>query len=242
MGNDNLFHKHRESRKKREFEIINQRPNRWLIVTEGTKTEPIYFGRIVEIINDNIEKDYALKCDIYGLGMNTVSLVKMTDKLQYKIDCIVKKHIIPYDKIFVVFDRDSFSSTNFNDAISMCRNNGYIPLWSNEAIEYWFLLHFNYYNCSISRTDYKMKLEGEFKAKNINKKYEKNNVDIVNTIINYGSLKCARRNSLKVYKIFESKKISFDKANSCTTLFRFFDEVDNRNEILSLKSCDEIFK
>ena len=47
MGSDNLFHKVREERKKRETNIINQRAGNWLIVTEGTKTEPIYFKRII---------------------------------------------------------------------------------------------------------------------------------------------------------------------------------------------------
>ena len=42
------------------------------------------------------------------------------------------------EKIFVVFDKDSFSDDDFDDTIKMCEDNGYIPLWSNQAIEYWF--------------------------------------------------------------------------------------------------------
>lgn len=242
MGTDNLFNKKRDARKQREVNIINQRPNRWLIVTEGTRTEPIYFRQIIDIINCHLPNEYKLNCDIYGEGKNTTSLVKSTDDLQYLIDKEVKKRIIPYDKIFVVFDRDSFDANEFNKAIKQCEINGYIPLWSNEAIEYWFLLYFNYYDCVMSRSDYKVKIEAELKKHSLNLEYKKNNEKCISAIINNGSLVSARRNAKRIYERFNVDNISPDKANSCTAIFKFFEEVDERNKTLSLKGCKDIFK
>lgn len=85
-----------------------------------------------------------MKVKVVGKGVSTKSLVKATD-LQIKIDKY-SNSVIPYGKIFVVFDKDSFSDDDFDDTIKMCEDNGYIPLWSNQAIEYWFLLHFHYVN------------------------------------------------------------------------------------------------
>ena len=61
----------------------------------------------------------------------------------------VSKVNIPYGKVFVVFDKDDFTPNAFNKAIEKCENNGYIALWSNECIELWFLLHFNYLSSNI---------------------------------------------------------------------------------------------
>ena len=40
MGSDNLFKKRREERKKRVENIKKQKSSNWLIVCEGTETEP----------------------------------------------------------------------------------------------------------------------------------------------------------------------------------------------------------
>lgn len=52
MGKDELFYKARTERKKRERNIIEQILNSWLLVSEGTKTEPIYFEYIIKKINE----------------------------------------------------------------------------------------------------------------------------------------------------------------------------------------------
>ena len=51
---------------------IKIRPEYHLIVTEGTDTEPAYFGAIQEIINKQYPEKIQLK--VFGLGDNTVSL------------------------------------------------------------------------------------------------------------------------------------------------------------------------
>ena len=134
MGSDNLHIRRSAERKSRKENILKQSSSNWLIVCEGTKTEPNYFEKAIQDINTNIEDKYKLKVKVVGKGVSTKSLVKATD-LQIKIDKY-SNSVIPYEKIFVVFDKDSFSDDDFDDTIKMCEDNGYIPLWSNQAIEY----------------------------------------------------------------------------------------------------------
>lgn len=96
-------------------------------------------------------------------------MVKATD-LQVKIDKY-STSVVPYGKIFAVFDKDSFDPKDFNEAIQMCKDNVYIPLWSNQAIEFWFLLHFHCIYSKMDRTEYAKKLSEYFKAKGLNYKY-----------------------------------------------------------------------
>ena len=123
--------------KKRKENISKQKSSNWLIVCEGTKTEPNYFVEAVNEINKNIEDKYKLKVNVIGTGKNTVSLVKSVEDLQVELDKY-NNRLIPYSKIFVVFDKDSFSDKNFDEAINMCQTNGYIPLWSNQALNFGF--------------------------------------------------------------------------------------------------------
>lgn len=46
MGTDDLFKKRRQQREKRKHEFKLPRANSFLIVTEGERTEPLYFKGI----------------------------------------------------------------------------------------------------------------------------------------------------------------------------------------------------
>ena len=225
MGKDNLFNKRREEREKRRENILNQRSSNWLIVCEGVQTEPNYFKGAVNAINKNIEEINKLKVKIVGMGKNTISLVKSVEDIQNAID-EYQKSIVPYGKIFVVFDKDSFRDETFNMAVKMCYNNGYIPLWSNQAIEYWFLLHFNYIDSKMDRTMYKEKINQYFSDSNLKYKYHKNDKDIYDKLCTYGSLKEAIKRAKRIHLNHINDTPS--KSESCTTVYRFFDEVDER--------------
>lgn len=54
MGTDDLFKKRRQQRKQRKREFKSPRANSFLIVTEGEKTEPLYFGGIQQRIEEKI--------------------------------------------------------------------------------------------------------------------------------------------------------------------------------------------
>ena len=228
MGSDELFKRRNNERIKREEARRTILPPTWLIVTEGTKTEPNYFSKAVEDFNKNVPVEYRLKLDPKGMGMNTKSLVKATD-LQISIDKYNNRDI-PYEKIFVVFDKDSFKPSDFDKAVEMCKNNGYIPLWSNQAIEFWFLLHFNYIDSKISRKDYAKKINEYFKAKGYDYNYEKNDKNIYDLLCKYGSVEKARKYAEKIYHIHENDKPS--ASESCTTVYEFFNALDDRKDEL----------
>ncbi len=225
MGSDNLFNKRREERKKRKENIEKQRSSNWLVVCEGTQTEPNYFEGAVAAINKGIEDKYKLKVKIVGRGMNTVSLVKSVEALLDDID-EYKLSTIPYEKIFVVFDKDSFSSQSFDEAVTMCEKNGYIPLWSNQAIEYWFLLYFNFVEVGMDRASYESKINQYFKTVGLKYKYRKNDKGIYDKLSKYGSLEKARKNALRIHLNHDRNAPS--KSESCTTVYKFFDEIDER--------------
>lgn len=229
MGTDNLFKKRKEERVKRKENVRKQKSNNWLVICEGKQTEPNYFKSVINDINKDIDDEYKLKVKIVGMGMNTISLVESANEFLSNID-EYKLSIIPYGKIFVVFDKDDFISYAFDKAIKICNENGYIPLWSNQAIEYWFLLHFNFIEGKMNRKLYKSKINEYFKSLGLDYNYTKNDKEIYNKLMQYGSLEQARKNALKIYLSHISDKPS--NAESCTTIYRFFDAIDDRLEEL----------
>ena len=153
-----------------------------------------------------------------------------------KVDDIIsniekcKNSIIPYDKVFVVFDKDSFTKDSFDNAVYMCKEKGYIPLWSNQAIEYWFLLHFNHIDSHMDRTLYQSKLNEYFKKAKLEYKYKKNDKTIYSKLIKYGSLEEAKNRARNIY--FKNRENTPSNSESCTTVYKFFDEIDSRLEEL----------
>lgn len=224
MGSDNLHTRRAAEREKRRENTLKQRSSNWLVVCEGKKTEPNYFEEAVDEINSFIDEPYKLKVRVVGKGMNTKSLVKAAD-LQVKIDKAASG-VVPYGKIFVVFDKDDFNDNDFDEAVQMCIDNGYIPLWSNQAIEFWFLLHFNLIYSQMSRVEYTKKLNEYFKKKGLNYNYKKNDRDIYKLLCKYGSLENAKRNAKKINS--EYKNTSPSRSESCTQVYEFFEEIDER--------------
>ncbi len=114
----------------------------FLIVCEGTKTEPNYFRsfrlnrRVVEV-------------KIKGLGKSTTRLVEEALKYREEDD---------YDQVWCVFDRDDFEPQPFNEAIRLAEKEKMKVAYSNEAFEIWYLLHFHFYNSPMSRKAYQKKL------------------------------------------------------------------------------------
>ena len=102
----------------------------FLIVCEGMCTEPDYF-RAFRMTTATIKA--------VGQGMNTISLVNKAISIR---DTDIKKKRI-YDQCWVVFDKDDFPASDFNQAIALAERNGFRVAYSNQAFEYWFLLHFN---------------------------------------------------------------------------------------------------
>lgn len=180
MGSDDIFKKRREERKKRKREFKDPKPKSYLIVTEGERTEPLYFKGIADKIKEkfggNINVCEIPVIEIEGEGCSTNKLIEKTQE-------IVNKAKIIYENIWVVFDKDDFE--DFDDAIRRAKELGYCVGWSNQCFEYWIYLHFHYNDSRLHRDDWFDKV---FKENNLdNGKYEKNKKDIFDIVnINNG--------------------------------------------------------
>lgn len=150
---------------------------RFLIVCEGEKTEPNYF-RSFRVPRDVVE------IDVQGLGENPSKLVNSAKELQDQEE---------YDQVWCVFDRDSWPSEDFNNAISNAENQGFSVAYSNEAFELWYVLHFEFLNTGIPRSDYCKKLSFL-----LNRKYEKNSETIYDELFEKQSI--AIRNATNLLK------------------------------------------
>lgn len=95
-----------------------------LIVCEGRNTEPSYFKQF-RLSTATIK--------VVGEGFNTVSLVKRSIQL-------AKERA--YDQVWCVFDKDDFEEDDFNRAIYIAKNENFGVAYSNQAFEYWLILHF----------------------------------------------------------------------------------------------------
>ena len=100
----------------------------FLIVCEGVRTEPDYFRAF---------RMTAATVKAVGQAMNTTSLVSKAISIR---DSEQKKKRT-YDQCWVVFDKDDFPAKDFNDALALAERNGFRVAYSNQAFEYWFLLH-----------------------------------------------------------------------------------------------------
>lgn len=148
-------------------------PEYHLIVTEGTKTEPNYFEKLKDEINCKHHGRISIRIEGIGQGANTLSLLEKAQKFIFE-------NPMHYKHIWLVYDKDDFPKDDFDNTfykcISLSKNSDfeeYHALWSNECIEYWFLLHYILLDSEISRTEYYPKLSGY-----ISSKYEKNCDDI----------------------------------------------------------------
>lgn len=101
-------------------------PKKILIISEGVKTEPTYFSHF-RLPNVKLER--------VGTGKSTTRLIKDADSLLEKSYRDKK-----FDEIWLVFDKDD--NEDFEDAIKLAISKGYKVAYSNQAVEYWFILHF----------------------------------------------------------------------------------------------------
>jgi hypothetical protein len=124
---------------------------RFLIVCEGEKTEPSYFGAF------RVPKYVAT---VRGVGANTLSLVNHAIELSREDE---------YDQTWCVLDRDSFPPDQFNAALELASKHEIRVAYSNEAFEIWYLLHFSYCDAALARSEYARRL-----TKLLGRRYQKN--------------------------------------------------------------------
>lgn len=164
-------------------------PEYHLIITEGTKTEPMYFDGLKKAVNQK----YSGRIEILGLGegANTLTILETAEKVQLRSGG-------KYRHIWIVYDKDDFSEDDFDNAFFRCQelsnstdSDTYHALWSSECIELWFLLHFEYLQSNLHRDRYYPKL-----TKYLGTNYKKNSSNMFEVL--YPQLDEAIRNAKRL--------------------------------------------
>lgn len=210
---------------KKRKENVREAIVRFLIVCEGTKTEPLYFQSLIDNNFSSVRE-----VEIEGEGKATVKLVDETLEIKKRLEC---KNAMSFDRVWIVFDKDDFD--DFNEAIKKAKQLGFQSAWTNESFELWYCLHFEYLNTGISRSDYIRKLEETFKFKTGDSsfKYKKGNPENYKLLKKHGDENLAKRFAEKLRKCYTDH--DYATHNPCTMVDRLVDELEHPEKLLAHK-------
>jgi RloB-like protein len=166
---------------------------RFLIVCEGMKTEPYYF-RSFRVPKAVVE--------VQGAAGDPTRLVNTANKLSQEEE---------YDQVWCVFDRDegAWTAQNFNNALQNAKTHGFDVAYSNECFELWYILHFQFLNTGLPRSDYEDKLSELLGAK-----YRKNDSTIYQQLL--GKQSIAIKHAQKLLATYD--RSNPEKNNPSTTV------------------------
>jgi RloB-like protein len=220
-----MKNKHLADRRRCEPNVLRSaKPNKWvkkryLIVCEGENTEPSYFKQF---------KLATATIKTVGEGFNTLSLVLRTME-------IISNEKDEYDSVWCVFDRDSFPAQIFNEAIKTAEKAGFQVAYSNQAFEYWLILHFqDHQGGALKRQDYDDKINEylkPLKCKYDGKKSKMISDKLFELLLANDSkmqrprVQLAIERAKKVLRWHESMDNSPEKAESSTTVFKLVEEI-----------------
>lgn len=202
--------------KRRNDSRRSMHPEYHLIVTEGTKTEPLYFKRIKEIINENFND--RIQLEISGERKNTIALFEEAKR-------IADSSANGYKHIWIVYDTDDFPTEDIDQVEVLCRQatsggREFHALWSNQCIELWFLLHFSFLQSDLHRSEYFPKLTSWLSQISAGK-YEKNRSDIFDVLRPY--IFDAIRNAKKLEEMNSGKLPTVSAPG--TKLYKFLEMI-----------------
>lgn len=178
---------------------------RILVVGEGVNTEPSYFEKFKE--------PHVVVVPI-GLGEGTRKLVHDVERHKEEEERKLGKK---FDEVWVAFDKDSFK--DFEQAIAEARDKGYQVAYSNQAVEYWFILHFmDHQGACMDRCDYAKTLNALLKDAGINLVYDPDAKEVSDALFDvlYKRIQLAYDRAEKVYSFKQS--CGTPTAESVTTI------------------------
>lgn len=191
-------------KKKRRQEYLEMKQYRYYIFCEGQQTEPKYFEGFKKLIEENPIYREMVLIEIEPCQAETMRVIGMAERY-------VKNNEIKKGQIWCVYDKDSFPANDFNGVVNRTEQLNkenpevqYHAAWSNECIEFWFLLHFAYYTANNHRTEYISFLNDKFRELEIGK-YQKNMSNIFNILMEKGNPKLAIRYAKRIIKEGEGK-------------------------------------
>ena len=186
----------------------------------GEQTEKNYFEHYLRLIEKNWKKiagqvthfswkGQVIPYDPMGMAQKAERILNEEER---------------FSDVFVVFDRDDFPNDNFDNTVTKLlhlsdEDKKVWPLWSNECIELWFLLHFEYYNVNSQRKQYFHKL-GEY----LGSHYKKNDEKIAQNILAAGGrLEDAMKFAKKLHDRY-NEGTPYSKRCPDTAVDDFFEE------------------
>lgn len=193
----------------------------FLIVCEGEKTEPNYFKSFPKQVGKII---YDIEFE--GGGISTLKVVEKAIELR-------EKSIQKYDRVWAVFDRDSFKSSSFNSAIYKAKAHNIECAWSNEAFELWYLLHFHNRITAMKRSEYKKAIEDAVNEK-LGKKtfqYKKNDTSMYPLLNKLGNQDLAIKWAKDLSERIEGE--NFANYNPQTMVFKLVEELIGKSTELN---------
>lgn len=224
---DNALQKRfaKQTKKNKARELVTY----FLIVCEGEKTEPNYFKSFPKQVGKII-----YDIDFDGGGISTLKVVEKAIELR---DNSKQK----YDRVWAVFDRDSFKANSFNSAILKAEANNISCAWSNEAFELWYLLHFHNRITAMTRNEYKKSIEDAVNSK-ISKKqklfqYKKNDKQMYSLLKKNGSQDSAIKWAKELSN--EITGGQFANYNPQTMVFKLVEELNGMSEELNAEIIEK---
>lgn len=205
---------------------------RFLIISEDTKSSTGYFKALIKEVQVacsgsevvGIAKDSVVQ----GCGMSTTRLLEEAKSIR-------SRRQIPFDRCWLVFDKDDFP--DFNKAIREATDAGFDVAWSNESFELWYLLHFRYQNTAIARDKCTTALETEIQKRKPDFKYGKGSSPMHSILAEHGNQEQAIKNAEKLRNTYQDT--DYSGHNPCTHVDRLIKEItdpDMRKEILKESS------
>ena len=196
----------------------------YLIVCEGTKTEPNYF----ESIRQRLSGGQGDKIVVVGAQDNTLGLV---ERAREEIAKRNESDDPPYYHVWLVFDKDSFPDDDFDNAISLVEQEDgkfstesdplsphWHAAWSNEAFELWYLFHFQEnVGGGITRDRY-----AEMLSKYLGFPYKKNSTEMFDILL--PGLKDAIQRAKRAYDRWFAG-VPFHYRNPATAVHRLVGEL-----------------
>lgn len=220
IPNERLKRFAREEQKRKK----DIRPKRkyYLIVCKGEATEPNYFEGLKQDLPRGVLTAYQI--DIEGTGYNTLSLINESLRLKNFYE---KNNTRPVDRLWIVFDKDSFTANDFNNTINRCRlsNPAIGCAWSNEAFELWYLMHFHYYQNAMDREQYKNLIEQNLKPfLGDTYRYKKNDEMMYSLLNEHGSVEKAIHNAKRLSEKYHGRE-DYAEHNPCTMVWSLVEEL-----------------
>lgn len=203
---------------KKRQENVRERRVRFLIVCEGTRTEPHYFEALIENHTSTVRE-----VTIEGEGRATVALVDRTVEIKRELE---RRNSMKFDRVWAVFDKDDFE--DFNEAIRL----GFRTAWTNEAFELWYYLHFEFLDTGIGRAAYIRKLEELIRTRTGDSKfvYRKGYEGNYRLLQQYGSEEPARRFARRLRKMHSGTDYASHKP--CTKIDLLVEELEKPEGLL----------